>query len=175
MKAALVLALLGAGMGARTFDGEATGPPTKKAGKAKSDAEAILGDWEVASIEMEGKKQVGGAAARIMAKTWTFTAKSLVIHKGKEERESGSVLHPGRKPKAIDVVPRDGPPAEKGTRFEQVYALDGDTLKICAGLPGNTARPKEVATKPGSRTLLIVLRRLSPSSADKDKGKGKEP
>jgi uncharacterized protein (TIGR03067 family) len=62
-------------------------------------------------------------------------------------------LDPFAKPKAIDL--------DNGgdKKFACVYSLDSDTLKICAPLMPGGSRPAQVASKKGSGTRLLVLKR----------------
>jgi uncharacterized protein (TIGR03067 family) len=62
-------------------------------------------------------------------------------------------LDPAAKPKAID-------PDNGGSKsFEWVYTLHGDTLKFCGSLMVGGERPKEVTSKEGSQTRLLILKR----------------
>jgi uncharacterized protein (TIGR03067 family) len=56
-----------------------------------------------------------------------------------------------------------------------VYSLEGDTLKICFGTGGKEAprRPKEVASKEGSQTLLYTLKRMKPDGDKPGKEKSR--
>ena len=49
----------------------------------------------------------------------------------------------------------------KGKTMLGIYELTGDTYKVCFALPGGE-RPKEFASKPGSKTMLIVMKREKP-------------
>jgi RNA polymerase sigma factor (sigma-70 family) len=160
MRAALVLvvAVLGIGTGALTYDGQATEPRAEKVAKDKGDAARIQGTWKIVWLEKEGKKNVEGD--EIKKSIWVISANKIVVKLGAEERESIYKIHPARKPKAIDVTPQVGGPEEKGVLVKGVYALDGDTLKICIPLLRHTERPKEVATKAGSGTMMLVFRRV---------------
>jgi hypothetical protein len=42
-----------------------------------------------------------------------------------------------------------------------IYALDGDSLKICVSQP-KADRPTEFATKKGSNSSLVILKREKP-------------
>jgi uncharacterized protein (TIGR03067 family) len=68
-------------------------------------------------------------------------------------------LDPDLKPKTIDLLFRTGP--QPGKTLRGVYELTDDTYRLCINL-GDQPRPKELASKPGSRTALEVLKRKAP-------------
>lgn len=65
-------------------------------------------------------------------------------------------LHPSAKPKEIDIIGTDGP--NKGRTFLAIYEQDGDTLRVCYDLSGNS-RPTEFATKEGTQLFLVTYTR----------------
>jgi RNA polymerase sigma factor (sigma-70 family) len=154
----LVVALLG-GIGGGAYHALAAESPRadekdKQADKAKEDKDAILGTWKIASVEVEGKEPQDEHLKALKNATVVITKDKLVINRGDAERESTYKLDPSKKPKAIDITHLD-----KET-LECIYVLDGDTLKICGPCaPGGKGRPTEVATKEGSGTMLIVMKR----------------
>ena len=58
----------------------------------------------------------------------------------------------GAKPKTIDLTGFPKP----DVKMLGIYELDGNTLKICVG---ESKRPIEFASKPGSKTGIFVLRK----------------
>jgi hypothetical protein len=96
-----------------------------------------------------------------------------------------------KKPKTLDIT-RQGPHNTKWT-LQAIYSLDGDVLKICYRLlppeikhrdqdvgrrarpfdvwdylaPGR--RPTELATKEGSKTMLVTLNREAADRKEKSK------
>ena len=54
------------------------------------------------------------------------------------------------KPGTIDVTHTDGP--QKGETLQGIYALEGDTLKLCFSI----CFPTEFSSKPGAGGLLLV-------------------
>jgi RNA polymerase sigma factor (sigma-70 family) len=147
--AAMVLAVV-AGAGGLAYHGLAVEPPAKKADKPKEDKDAILGTWKVEKIEEDGEDASDtDEGKKIRSTPLTITRDKLVL---KGAGETSYKLDPTAKPKAIDL--------DNGTKaFDCVYSLDGDTLKICAPLMAGGARPTEVATKKGSNTRMLVLKR----------------
>jgi uncharacterized protein (TIGR03067 family) len=165
--AAVILSVaVSAGAGGLAYRGLATEPPArggKKAERPKDDAEAILGRWKVVSVEMDGKKDPEGQDFDILRMfKVTFTKDKQITEVGGGSKESAYKLDPRQKPKAIDM--------EGDVSVMGVYALEGDTLKLCfpnAGKGGGD-RPTAVATKEGDGMLLLVLKREA-----KDRSKDK--
>jgi RNA polymerase sigma factor (sigma-70 family) len=153
--AAAVLALaVVAGVGGLAYHGLAVEPAAKddqKADKPKQDKDAILGVWKVETVEEDGKDASETDHGKVFkSKPWTITADKIVLE---GVFEMNYKLDPAAKPKAIDV--------DNGgdKTFNAVYSLDGNTLKICAPIMPGGDRPGEVASKEGSQTRLLVLKR----------------
>jgi uncharacterized protein (TIGR03067 family) len=147
--AAVILAVaIVAGLGGLAYHSLAVGP------QAKDDHEAILGDWKVEKAEVEGKEPNDAQAGVIKGLKMTFTKEKIVTElPDGTKRESLYKLDPTKKPKAIDI-------GYQGREIMlQVYALEGDTLKVCGFLPGRGGRPTEVGSKEGSGTMMITLKR----------------
>ena len=72
----------------------------------------------------------------------------------KQNFDNGSyeIVDAGAKPKMIDLTGFPKP----DVKMLGIYELDGNTLKICVG---KSKRPTEFASKPGSKTGVLVLRR----------------
>jgi RNA polymerase sigma factor (sigma-70 family) len=133
----------------------------KKADKPRTDREQIQGTWKVVSGKFNGQDPPDEEARRIKAATWEFTADKIIVKTGGEARESTYKLDPTAKPRQIDVA-YPGKGAEKGETIPAIYSLEGDTLTICGPLPGSKERPTELASEPGGRTMLMVLKRVKP-------------
>ena len=153
--AVLAVALLGFGAVAVGYHAADKEPA---ANRAKGDADAIQGTWQVVRLEAAGEEEDDDEAKRMKKATWVFKAGKLRVKKGGEDGEAAYKLHPDKKPKAIDVTPQNGPPLEKGMLIKAVYELKGDELKVCISHPPGVDRPDSLNTK-GTRNLLIVLRR----------------
>jgi RNA polymerase sigma-70 factor (ECF subfamily) len=123
------------------------------AGDAVSaDAKALQGAWKVVGLEVQGKKAPPEAFAG-----------GHVIVKGDEmflgDRKVKFKLDPGKTPRAIDLIPQDGP--DKGKTIRGIYALEKGRLKLCApNFAGDTnKRPAEFRTTPGDGLGLLILER----------------
>jgi uncharacterized protein (TIGR03067 family) len=125
----------------------------KKADKPKEDKDTILGTWKVEKVEEDGKDaSETDDGKRFKSKPWTITGDKIVLEGGFEMTDK---LDPAAKPKAIDLDNGGG------KTWDCVYSLHGDTLQIGAPLTPGDDRPKEVASKEGSKTRQLVLKRLA--------------
>jgi uncharacterized protein (TIGR03067 family) len=111
--------------------------------KVPTDADRIQGVWQFESSERAGKKE-------ITADTFRFHLPAGARHPQPYK------LDPAKAPKTIDWLP-DG---KRGPTdpLPGIYALDGDTLKICWG-PKGKDRPKEFKTTTDRDDWLWVLKR----------------
>jgi uncharacterized protein (TIGR03067 family) len=66
-------------------------------------------------------------------------------------------LDPGAGPPAVDFARR--PYGLAGTS-PGIYRLEGDTLTLCWAGGRKPERPAEFASRPGTETTLLVLRRV---------------
>jgi uncharacterized protein (TIGR03067 family) len=118
---------------------------------AKNDLDALQGEWTMVSGERNGEKlpeEIAKSLRRVI-KGDKFT-----ILRGDETVSQGTfTLDPSRKPREIDAKMEGADGTVKG-----IYALDGDTFKVCYGPPG-TERPKEFGTKEGSNLILGVWKK----------------
>jgi uncharacterized protein (TIGR03067 family) len=132
--------------------------PTEDA--AKKDREALQGAWRPVSSEMGGKDQTAEAKEHLLV----FEGDSFTVKKGDEVRVKGTFkLDPSKKPKAIDMtITESRRDQDKGKEMHGIYELGKDTLKWCTAEPGGKDRPKEFATKEGTRLMLVTLKKEKP-------------
>jgi RNA polymerase sigma factor (sigma-70 family) len=160
----------------------------------RDDKETIQGSWRVVALEIEGKEENDPTARK--GKQWIFSADKIIRKfdvpgKGVQEETSRYKLDPTRMPKTFDIILELGPDKGKWPTRQAIYALEGDVLKIGFGLlpaeikrqdqmvnrrarpfdlgdylaPGR--RPKELATREGSKTMLLTLKREAADNKDK--------
>jgi uncharacterized protein (TIGR03067 family) len=122
--------------------------------KPKEDKDAIQGTWRVHAFEEEGKDAATtDEGKKLKEATVTITGDKIIAKSQGDVREQMYLLYPASKPKAIDID--NG----KGRTLKGVYSLDGNTLKICWPSDPDGGRPAEVASKEGSKSKLLVLKR----------------
>lgn len=122
-----------------------------KAEKPKVDKDAIVGHWKIEKVEEDGMDaSETGEGKKLKGATLDITADKIVLP---DVGEIAYKLDPTAKPKAIDLDNGGG------KTFDCVYTLDGDTLTICAPLMPGGPRPTEVASKAGSGTRVVVMKR----------------
>jgi uncharacterized protein (TIGR03067 family) len=130
--------------------------------KAKPDKDLIQGDWTVERLESEGKdvSDEAGEPKELKGSTWAFADGKGTAKAGDHSLTFTFTLEPTAKPKQIDLVIEDSSSeGAKGKTIRALYALDGDTLKICAPIKIDGDRPTELETKEGGQTFLMVLKR----------------
>jgi uncharacterized protein (TIGR03067 family) len=153
----------------------------------KDDRKAIQGLWRVESILVNGKDWDDELGRQQKKAHWRITADSFEIELDGEGKKVIYAAHaykidPTRTPKTWDTFPLSQPGMSASKKRQQVavYALEGDTLKICIGSgtvgdpPGERERPKEVVSKEGSQTLLYTLKRMKPDGDKPRKEKAKD-
>jgi uncharacterized protein (TIGR03067 family) len=120
----------------------------------KKDKQALQGDWTLVSMERGGKTLDLTAEENVPKKITIKDDVILATLKDNTEHKANFKIDPSQKPKSIDVTPEDN----KDHTMLGVYSVDGDMLKICIDEP-NAGRPKELSTKEGSETVLVVFKR----------------
>jgi uncharacterized protein (TIGR03067 family) len=126
----------------------AAGPEEQRKEQAK-----LEGRWRVTRVEIDGEplppEDVRGMGL-------AFKGDRLVSERGGKKVEEGAYrVNPSATPKTMDVDFAEGP--NKGKTWPVLYALEGDTLRICGGQAGE-GRPAGFETK-GTGTILVTLRR----------------
>lgn len=113
------------------------------------------GSWSIVSVELAGQAVEGLAGAEL---TFAGGVKSLKLPGGAIEKGTYT-LASAPTPKQIDSTTDEKPGVEKG-----IYAVEGDTLKLCLATAGGP-RPAEFRTRKGSDAILIVLKRAGAGRA----------
>ena len=122
----------------------------------EADKEKLQGVWQVVSLEVDG---MAGPEQIARQMKYTFKKDNLTVHPAEPSSDSAFTckLEPGKKVKTIDMKVTKG--SNTGLTYPGIYQLDGDELKICFGVKPGNERPKKFATRDGSGTVLIVLKR----------------
>jgi uncharacterized protein (TIGR03067 family) len=132
------------------------GADAPKGDDAKKEKEKLQGAWRAESAEQGGKVQADANEHLLV-----FEGDNFSIKRGDQVIIKGTfTLDPSKKPKAIDMKITEGRREEdKDKTVHGIYELEKDTLKWCTAEPGNKERPKEFATKEGTRLLFVTLKK----------------
>lgn len=130
--------------------------PVLVADPAKDDLEKLQGVWKVVSLEKDGKKLPEDAVKSLRV---TIKEDKFLFKEGDKEAEATVKLDPEKKPKAIDLVVKEG---DSFKTIKGIYQLDGDDLNICAAGDDKADRPTKFVTKPKTHVGLLVLKREKP-------------
>jgi uncharacterized protein (TIGR03067 family) len=115
---------------------------------AKQELQQLQGDWQMESLERNGKK-LDEALVRTYKRTVTGNKHTVSW----EEHRLAFTLHatltldPTNDPKTVDLLLADGP--FKGKTRLGIYKLEGDTETVCLAQPGNH-RPTSFNSKQGA-------------------------
>jgi uncharacterized protein (TIGR03067 family) len=121
---------------------------------ARKEHAHLAGVWRFALVQVDGKKQPEApfpANKMILAKDGTYA-----VVQGKRVTRGTLKLDPAKDPKHYDPTIATG--RLKGLTFPGIYALDGDTLRLCFPLRSKD-RPTVLASEPGSGLMLQVFKR----------------
>jgi len=130
-------------------------PAGDSPGASGDDAAKIQGSWACAAAIVDGKPLDAKVAGELRL---TLTATRYLTERGDEVLfDSTYRLDPRPKPRHIEMTGTEGDAA--GKLALGIYALDGDTLKICYTMPG-TERPTAFESKPGSGAFLVTWTRV---------------
>jgi RNA polymerase sigma factor (sigma-70 family) len=160
----LVICLLLLPRGARqpataAKEDDAKARPVPAAPREEGDEKKLQGDWRMAGVVSNGvRTPIVGLGGTV----WSFQGEQIILRlDGQVVAHFAYKLAPDQKPKAIDVTLTDERGRPQGKPEPWIYELDGDTLRLCKPIPieGKTARPNELASKPGSNTMLMELKR----------------
>ena len=130
----------------------ASGQPAAEARRA------LQGAWSATGATSDGKP-----ADEVVGHRLSFTGDRFQIRSrdGKPLYAGTVKIQPGAKPAAIDFAHAEG--ALKGKAWKGIYAVDGDTLRICDNAPDlGKGRPTAFEAAPGSGHILITFERARP-------------
>ena len=118
---------------------------------AKKDADKVQGTWIIQSVEQGGQTLADHKGDKMVVTGDKFTVT------GNAGDMKGTVkIDAAKKLKEIDMDFTEGPFSGKTLG---IYALEGDVLKLCLGVPPGSDRPKEFGSKEGSTSLFVTMKR----------------
>jgi uncharacterized protein (TIGR03067 family) len=135
-------------------------------GQPSAPSSSLEGTWEITALIDDGEvfnsaliRERLARDARVVISGQTIS----LIKPGKgEKKELLFVNDPKASPATLDLAGAD----KSGGKG--IYLLSGDTLMVCLCGPGIAVRPTEFASKEGSNSLLMTLKRVAanaPSTA----------
>ncbi len=135
----------------------ASGADGPKDEAVKAELKRFEGSWKFVSMEFEGKMvpEASFTDSRMTCQGDKFTTK------GAESAKGTFAVDPTVTPKTIDIILSAGEGDGAKVTILGIYELEGDTYKICSGLPGKP-RPTEFAAPKGSLHGLQVMTRVKP-------------
>jgi uncharacterized protein (TIGR03067 family) len=118
----------------------------------------LQGAWTATQAQRDGKP-----AEDVVGHRLSFTGNRFQIEsKDRKPLYAGTIrVDPKAKPAVIDFEHTEG--ELKGKTWKGIYALKGDTLRICDNAPDLTKpRPTAFAAKRGSGYVLVTFKRAKP-------------
>jgi len=117
-------------------------------GKTDEISKKLVGTWQLTRGIVAGNALPAEAVKNIRLELTDGKYKLT----GAESPDEGTwTLHPDEKPLGMDVKGTDGP--NKGKTFLAIFELDGDRMKVCYDLSGQS-RPTRFESK--EKTLLFL-------------------
>ena len=127
------------------------------AARAADDLKAMSGTWKPVHAELAGHPMPPPVLKSITLKIGGANYEVIVMtEKGPSSDKGIEKLEPMAIPKGMTVTGVEGP--NSGKTFLAIYALDGDTLRICYDLSG-TMHPSEFKTAPRTKLYLVTYER----------------
>jgi uncharacterized protein (TIGR03067 family) len=118
----------------------------------KQDGDLIRGTWIIESAVFEGKSEPD----EMKEVSMIIKRDRMIIKTPGREEEMSFKIDPTKKIKTIELFDADDDPKDISPG---IYELDGDHLKICFVRDSKGARPTAFESKPGSTSILWVLKR----------------
>ena len=130
----------------------------------------IEGTWVCTSAVVDGKPLAEKVVKELRL---TITADRYKTVRADEVLfDSTYTVDPSKDPKQIEMIATEGDAAGKPALG--IYAVDGDTLRMCYVLPGGE-RPKTFESKAGSKAFLVTWKRRRSDGRDRVCGVRRQP
>jgi uncharacterized protein (TIGR03067 family) len=120
---------------------------------ARKDQELIQGGWTLDSAQRAGKP-VDLATEQHIPQQFVFAGDKVTLKGNGRTQEGTFKLGADQAARSITLTPKEG-----DRSIMAAYQLEGDTLKLCVDEANLRERPKEVASKEGTRLVVAVFKR----------------
>lgn len=121
---------------------------------AKKELKKLEGGWKATEIIVEGKEETPPDADTVV----TFKGRKFLF--GDKELFDIANLDPSTDPKCLDFKAlADMGEIQKGTVYEGIYKLDGDTLKLALYIGEGQKRPAKFEAPKDSKTVVVTFKR----------------
>jgi uncharacterized protein (TIGR03067 family) len=138
---------------------EAQNPDASAGAFDMNAANNLEGTWACVSATVDGNVLPNETASLLRL---VLTADGYKTLKGSDVLfDSSYTTNASADPKQINMVGTEGD--LKGKEAHGIYALEGDSLRICYRMPG-MARPNAFTSTPGSKAYLVLWKRSDESS-----------
>ena len=123
--------------------------------KNEKTAQDLQGTWQAVDLEGNGEKRPAEEVNEL--KVVIRGDEIYAVKPQGEDPRSHFSLDPSKEPKAIDIIPQDGP--SKGKIAAGIYALENGRLKLCINIFGkdSSIRPTEFKTHEGDGVVFVTL------------------
>jgi uncharacterized protein (TIGR03067 family) len=124
---------------------------------AKKDLKKLEGAWKAIKLLREGNEE---ESPKMGGEEVVITFKGRMMQMNGKDFLAITALDPSTNPKCIDykaVV--DQGPISKGTVFEAIYKLDGDTLVLALHPEGGTNRPAKFESPKESKVMVVTFQK----------------
>ena len=128
-------------------------PPGAPGASSPDESRGLLGTWKPAAAELGGQPMPEAVLRSI---TLTLGAGTYAVLVGQEPDKGTYTLDTAADPHGMSITGTEGP--NRGKTFPAIYALSGDTLRICYDLSG-ARRPSAFRTAPGTLLYLVTYTR----------------
>jgi uncharacterized protein (TIGR03067 family) len=119
------------------------------------DLDAMQGTWKVVELSEKGEKVAAKETAPV--EVVILATKMTFNDDGKFREEITLTVDAKQNPKTLDMKYTKG--GNTGKMQTAIYAIEGDTLKICINEKKNGARPTEFTSTKENEFALVVLKK----------------
>jgi uncharacterized protein (TIGR03067 family) len=124
---------------------------------AKKELKRLEGTWKASKLVREGNEE---ESPKMGGEEVVITFKGHMMQLNGKDFLAITALDPSTDPKCIDYkAVADSGPVTKGTVFEAIYKLNGDTLLLALHPDGGTNRPAKFESPKDSKVIVVTFQR----------------